>query len=50
MDLYGCFIVNEQNTLFLTGVEDIYTDEEIEQVFSANGNMENELQDRVLIE
>lgn len=59
MDLCDRFGVNGQRTLLVTGVEDIYANEEVEQVFSVNGSVsqvvripdvENEIQGRVLIE
>lgn len=59
MDLCDRFSVNSRNSLLVTGIEDIYVDAEIEQVFSVNGNVsqvvripdeQNEPQGRALIE
>uniref|UniRef100_A0A3P9MH87 RRM domain-containing protein n=1 Tax=Oryzias latipes TaxID=8090 RepID=A0A3P9MH87_ORYLA len=59
MDLCDHFSVDGQKTLLVTGIEDIYTDEEVKQVFSVNGNIsrvvrisdeENGVRGRVLIE
>lgn len=39
MDVCDHFSVNGQSTLFVTGIEDIYTDKEIEQVFLVYGSI-----------
>ena len=39
MDLCDPYSVNGQRSLFVTGVEDTYTNEEIEQLFSTNGDI-----------
>lgn len=37
MDVCNRFNVNGQNSLYATGIEDFYTDEEIANVFKVNG-------------